>query len=108
MPPLNFDRFNQADVSAWQKVNPNFAWGGCFYSKDRYGMVIMNGQRFPFHRETRTVVRQPDPADTTTYDPVDWDEIQIDYEYWRGRYKKQGKDYFRPAESVLFGQMYGE
>ena len=75
---------------AYEHVNPNFCFGGHWFSKDRFGIVILNGKRYPFDREQKRVVETPQSEPDSTADPLDWDILQAEYEYWRYRYRKQG------------------
>ena len=75
---------------AYDKVNPNFMFGGHWFSKERFGIVMLKGARFPFERAEKRIVEHPQAEPDSTADPLDWEVLQEKYEYWRERFLKQG------------------
>lgn len=106
LPLSQFDQFRDADYRAYMHVNPNYPWAGSWYSKKRFGTVYINGRPHPIELSSRRIISESDPADESTWDPVDWEALQKDYLYWRNRYAAQGHDYFRPMQSMLFSNLY--
>lgn len=74
---------------AYQQVNPNFPFGGQWFSKERYAIVWHKGRRWPFHVADKRLIESP-RSEPDSYDPVDWSELMEKYLYWRSRYQKQG------------------
>lgn len=88
-PPEKFDRYTEADRMAYLLVNPNWPYGGQWFSKQRYGKCFAGGQMFPWHIQESRAVKQPG-AEKNTFDQVDWEKLMPDYLYWRMRFQKQG------------------
>ena len=81
---------------AYEKVNPNFQFGGHWFSKKRYGICIIQGARYPLERgDPPRIVYKPDAEPAETADPLDWDALFKDYLYWRERYRQQGYTHTR-------------
>ena len=90
MPLANFNPLVECDYKAYEHVNPNFCFAGHWFSKKRFGIVIINGARYPFETAVNRVVKTPSIEPDSTADPLDWEVLQADYEYWRRRYHQQG------------------
>lgn len=86
----NFNPLVESDYMAYEKVNPNFSFGGHWFSKERFGIVLHKSKRYPFEREKSRVVESPPSEPDSTADPLDWGVLQAEYEYWRKRYISQG------------------
>lgn len=79
----------ECDRMAYQHVNPNFNYGGVWFSKLRYGICYHQGKKYPWHvAEQRMIDKLQE--ETGSYDPVDWPSLMADYLYWRMRFSKQG------------------
>lgn len=93
----------ECDYAAYHHVNPNWPFGGHWFSKERFGKVVWKGAVLPWERATQRVVSDAasEPADTA--DPVDWTGPLMDeYLYWRQRFHAQGKQGFRIlTDSIL-------
>ena len=74
---------------AYDHVNPNFHYGGQWFSKKRYGICYWQGKRFPWNIAEQRMVDQPLSEDNS-FDPVDWTQLMDEYLYWKARYAKQG------------------
>ena len=99
MPPENFNALVDGDFKAYLKVNPNFVWGGHWFAKSRYGMCHHQGSQHVIEMESKRIILAPLDEPETTADPVDWDDLQSQYEYWRRRYYKNG--YFNTRFEVF-------
>ena len=75
---------------AYTETLPNFLFGGHWFSKKRFGIVNMNGQRFPFDSAEKRVVKEPQNEPDSTADPVDWEKLQPRYERLRKKYHTYG------------------
>lgn len=95
MPKENFDPLVEADFMAYQKVIPNFQFGGHWFSKERFGLCTLNGHRYPFETAEKRIVKNPQSEPAETADPCDWEVLQPEYEYWRNRYLAQGYTHMR-------------
>lgn len=96
LPKANFNPLVECDFMAYEKVNPNFSFGGHWFSKNRYGTCMYKGEIRACEidpTENRRVVRvvdNPQSEPDHTADECDWDKLQPDYEYWRLTFFKQG------------------
>ena len=102
LPLANFNQVIEADHMAYMQVNPNFPMGGHWFSKKRFGRVLHpKGGQAPVEISTGRIVWEPRSEGDDTWDPVDWDVLQADYEYWKRRYLLQGYDFPRTIAELI-------
>ena len=90
LPPENFDPENEADVLAWERVIPNWRFGGHWFSKERYGLCLHMGGHSLLRREGHVPIEDVAAEAVNGADPWDWEANYPAYLYWRSRYGKQG------------------
>lgn len=100
MPPENFDPEVEADVLAYFEVIPNWPLGTRWYSKERFGRVYWNGAPMAMRRG-EVWTGEPYSGPEQTWDPVDWDVLQPEYERVRARLLREGYDEVRAGEYAM-------